>query len=69
MAQVSCNSPYDYYRFIKHDTRGNELASFIDSLTVNETFFFRNAPQLRSFAEDVLQEILERKRKEGVSGV
>ena len=37
----------------------------LNLLTTTETYFFRNAPQLRSFQEEILPEIIHRKRKTG----
>ncbi len=53
----------DYYRLIKYDPRGNELNIFIDSLTTNETYFFREMTQLNGFVNDVLPLVLEEKKK------
>ncbi len=40
-----------------------ELQEFLERITINETYFFRDFPQLQGFAENVLPEILEQKRK------
>ncbi|MGR3178354.1 MAG: CheR family methyltransferase [Candidatus Anammoxibacter sp.] len=60
---TNTKEPKDYYRLIKYDPRGNELNIFIDSLTTNETYFFREAAQLNGFANDVLPVLLEEKKK------
>jgi chemotaxis protein methyltransferase CheR len=39
-----------------------ELMMLIDDLTINETTFFRNAPQLELFARIILPEIIARKK-------
>lgn len=50
----------DYYRLLLYDKKKEEeLASAIDILTVNETFFFREQNQLRAFSEEILPEIKE----------
>jgi len=43
----------DYFMKIKYDLTGQELKEFVDLLTVNETYFFRNYPQF-SLSKDVL---------------
>ncbi|MFL5300672.1 MAG: CheR family methyltransferase [Anaeromyxobacteraceae bacterium] len=44
-----------YYRFLRHDAgRRAELETATEVLTTNETYFFREAHQLRSFAEELL---------------
>jgi chemotaxis protein methyltransferase CheR len=53
---------FQYYRYVTEDNR-DELCLFIDSVTINETTFFRNAPQFEMFRERVLPELLERKRR------
>jgi chemotaxis protein methyltransferase CheR len=43
---------------------GQELQELVNLLTVNETYFFREYYQLKCFAEEVLPEILDKKRGE-----
>jgi chemotaxis protein methyltransferase CheR len=55
----------DYYYFLKYDRRKDEeLANFIDLLTIHETFFFREERQLAALKEEILPELADRKRKE-----
>lgn len=57
------NNFSDYYRFLLYDkNRDNELNSIIDILTVNETYFFREENQLKTFSEEILPELRELKR-------
>jgi len=44
----------EYYVMLKFSNDPSEFDSLINDLTVNETYFFRDFPQLRNFAEDVL---------------
>lgn len=56
------NSYYRYYKFVTDKTQGSrELLDLVDSLTINETSFFRNKPQFDLFNELVLPD-LKRKR-------
>jgi chemotaxis protein methyltransferase CheR len=56
------NSYYRYYKFVTDKTQGGrELLDLVDSLTINETSFFRNRPQFDLFVDLVLPE-LKRKR-------
>jgi chemotaxis protein methyltransferase CheR len=49
----------EYYRYLLyHSNRDQELASIIDIITVNETYFFREQNQLKTLSEDILPEIL-----------
>lgn len=53
----------DYYHLLMYDKkRDEELSSVIDILTVNETYFFREASQLKAFSDEIIPEIKERKK-------
>jgi chemotaxis protein methyltransferase CheR len=52
-----------YYMLLKFSDSASEFERLINDLTVNETYFFRDFPQLRTFAEDVLQQVVREKRK------
>ncbi len=55
----------DYYHILRYDTkREEEIACFIDLLTVHEAYFFREEGQLKSFAQEALPELVERRRPE-----
>jgi len=48
----------EYYRYLLyHRNRDEELTSIIDIITVNETYFFREQNQLRTFSEELLPEL------------
>jgi chemotaxis protein methyltransferase CheR len=50
----------EYYRYLLyHRNRDEELASIIDIITVNETYFFREQNQLKTFSEEILPELRE----------
>lgn len=50
----------EYYHFLRYDRkREEELTILVDNLTTNETYFFRESPQLRAFAEEILPELRE----------
>ena len=55
----------DYYRGLKYQKDPEELWHLIESLTTNETYFYRHIPQLESFAEEALPLILKMKREQG----
>jgi len=58
----------DYIRELQfRDPNGEELQSFLNLLTTNETYFFREFEQLAAFAEHCLTEVCDRKRKLGNS--
>jgi chemotaxis protein methyltransferase CheR len=53
---------YDYYRLLTSREGKLELSALLENLTVNETSFFRNRPQLELFQKTVLEEMLHRKQ-------
>lgn len=54
----------DYYYQLRYgQNREQEMAAALDLLTTNETYFFREDFQLRTFTEDVVPEIVEHKQK------
>ena len=63
MHETRTASPYWYYKLV---TAGQspELALLLDSMTVNETSFFRNRPQIELFRDIALPELAARKRSE-----
>jgi chemotaxis protein methyltransferase CheR len=56
----------DYYYLLRYSqNKDQELAEVVDLLTTNETYFFREDFQLRSFTEEILPEIRRRKEQDG----
>ncbi len=53
---------YAYYRLLTTREGRAELALLLENLTVNETSFFRNRPQLELLQKSVLEDILRRKQ-------
>ncbi|MGH9554794.1 MAG: CheR family methyltransferase [Terriglobales bacterium] len=53
---------YDYYRLLTSRGGKSELSALLENLTVNETSFFRNKPQLDLFHKTTLEELLHRKQ-------
>src|SRR5919206_1900094 len=52
---------YRYYQLLTSREGKKELSALLENLTVNETSFFRNKPQLELFHKTTLEEILQRK--------
>ncbi len=57
------DSFYSYYRLLTSREGKQELAVLLENLTVNETSFFRNKPQLELFHKTILEDLLRRKRE------
>ena len=65
MAELSFKTYKDYFYHVKYDTSMKEFHRLMDLMTTNETSFFRNEPQLRCFAEEVLPAIIKEKTEKG----
>lgn len=52
----------EYYATILAEHPDQELSRFIEVMTINETYFFRDYPQLKGFAEVIIPQIIARKR-------
>jgi chemotaxis protein methyltransferase CheR len=61
MKECQQDSFYSYYRLLLSPTGKQELSLLVENLTVNETSFFRNKPQLDLFQRDVMNDLLRRK--------
>ncbi|HOM28149.1 MAG TPA: protein-glutamate O-methyltransferase CheR [Deltaproteobacteria bacterium] len=55
-----------YYYLLKYDQNAaRELRALFDSVTTNETSFFRSPPQIQAFQDKVLPEIMAAKERRG----
>jgi len=56
----------DYYYYLRYNPgKDQELSEVIDQLTTNETYFFREDFQLKTFVDEILPELRKRKEQEG----
>lgn len=62
---LNMGSYFNYYKYVSGNKNRRELSSLLDSVTINETYFFRNIPQFEILREKVIPELIERKRKSG----
>lgn len=63
---LKLNSFGDYIRFLKISPQGRtELNALFDAITINETSFFRNEPQIQAFEEVVFPELLNHAKQTG----
>lgn len=63
MKATGIATPYWYYRFLM-EHRSEELPHLFEELTINETSFFRNLPQIELFRDRALPVVSEQKAKE-----
>lgn len=60
----------EYYYYLKYNPDiSGEFQSLINLITVQETSFFRNPDQLKSFQNVVLKELADKKNKSGQRGL
>lgn len=57
----------EYYHGLVFGPKDGELKRFVEAVTINETYFFRDYPQLQGFADHVLPKVANAKRKTGQS--
>jgi len=63
MKEVGAETLRDYFRLLRYgDPGGDKFQRLVETLTVNETYFFREYPQLQAFANEALPQIADRKR-------
>jgi len=56
----------EYHHYLRYDPRKTqEINRLFESVTTNETSFYRNPPQLKVFQDKILPEVIEAQRKLG----
>lgn len=57
---------HDYYHYLKYNRKKDqELMDIMDILTTNETYFFREAFQLKAFTDEIIPELIKVKSLAG----
>jgi len=57
----------DYYYLLRYSPqKDSEINELVDALTTNETYFFREDFQLKTFTDEILPELMRKKESEGV---
>jgi chemotaxis protein methyltransferase CheR len=65
MEATGAKTYQDYYYLLKSPRGSEELKFLMDEITTNETYFFRNVPQLAALENKLLPEIVDLKNKMG----
>lgn len=56
----------DYYYLLRYNpNKEQELNEVVDALTTNETYFFREEFQLKTFSQEIIPELCTKKEREG----
>jgi chemotaxis protein methyltransferase CheR len=61
MQDLGVKSYKDYFYRVKYDVTMKEFNQLMNLVTTNETSFFRNPPQLKSFSEEALSRVVQDK--------
>ncbi|MBC7189464.1 protein-glutamate O-methyltransferase CheR [Candidatus Aerophobetes bacterium] len=61
MEECGLLDPREYWRLINTDPE--EFSIFVSSITIPETYFFRDYPQLKMFAEEILPFVCKTKKQ------
>lgn len=70
MDALGMSSLQEYFTFLQSPmSHTSEHPLLVDEITINETFFFRNQPQLEAFERDVLKPMLEKRRSQGINRI
>jgi chemotaxis protein methyltransferase CheR len=66
LQQLQLKTFKDYYYLLRYSPqRESELTEVVNTLTTNETYFFREDFQLKTFVREILPEILAQKERQG----
>jgi chemotaxis protein methyltransferase CheR len=65
MEATGAKTYQDYYLMLRSPRGSEELKFLMDEITTNETYFFRNVPQLAALENKLLPELVEIKNKMG----
>jgi len=63
---LNLTSFHDYHRYLKHNmNKDDELMDIMDVITTNETYFFRESFQLKTFSDEIIPELIRIKSATG----
>ncbi|HUI29736.1 MAG TPA: CheR family methyltransferase, partial [Candidatus Acidoferrales bacterium] len=69
LAALGMESFDGYCRSLTNGQSSAELSHLINSITINETFFYRNEPQFKALEETILPELARKRKQEGTNKV
>ncbi len=64
ISYLGLKSYEEYFTLLKSNKNTEEKRYFYEAITINETFFFRNQPQLDALASKVFPEIIQKKQEQ-----
>ncbi len=69
LATLNFGSFDSYLDHLRNGQGATEIPALINAITINETFFFRNEPQLEVVEQELLPKLAETRQKQGKSKV
>lgn len=69
LSALNIDSFPKYYGALMNGMGANELSHLINSVTINETFFFRNEPQFAAMENMILPELISKRREQGTNTI
>ncbi len=69
LSALRLNSYQGYFSILMNGQGEAELSHLINSITINETFFFRNEPQFNVLEEWILPELIRKRKEDGTNKV
>ena len=69
LSALGLNSYQGYFSILMNGQGEAELSHLINSITINETFFFRNEPQFNVLEEWILPELIRKRKEDGTNKV
>ncbi len=63
LRQLNIESPSQYLKYLEEDKSGKELVSFLDAISTNFTFFFRENDHFDSLAQFVKERLAQGQRR------
>jgi len=70
LEECGCGSYDEYFYLLNYDPRRHtELVNLYNSVTTNETSFFRDAVQIKAFYDDVLPLVAKQNKEKGINEI
>ena len=69
LSALGLNTFQGYFGVLMNGQGVTELSHLINSITINETFFFRNEPQFNVLEEWILPELIRKRKEDGTNKV
>ena len=69
LKDLGCKTYKDYILYIKYDQSNKEFHNLASAITINETSFIRNPPQLEAFQNIILPKVVDAAKNRAVSTI